>query len=241
MSDGRLRALVWGSATLVVCLVAGLLLGTTRGVSDGTELRASDSQRLSDLVRVAQTEADDLAATRDTLATQVAQIQSGAATDDDEVAAVLEQLAALEDPAGLTERQGAGVTVTLTDAPRNADGRYPADASPDDLVVHQQDVQSVLNAMWAGGAEAISMQDQRIVATSAPRCIGNTLLLHGRTYSPPYVITALGDPAKIATSLDAEPGVRIYKQYSTRYGLGFTQHAGSELTVPAYTGGASAR
>ncbi|MFD6894249.1 DUF881 domain-containing protein [Rhodococcus sp. NPDC060086] len=241
MSNGRLRALVWGSATLVVCLVAGLLLGTTRGVSDGTELRASDSQRLSDLVRVAQTEADDLAATRDTLATQVAQIQSGAATGDDEVAAVLEQLAALEDPAGLTERQGAGVTVTLTDAPRNADGRYPADASPDDLVVHQQDVQSVLNAMWAGGAEAISMQDQRIVATSAPRCIGNTLLLHGRTYSPPYVITALGDPAKITTSLDAEPGVRIYKQYSTRYGLGFTQRAGSELTVPAYTGGASSR
>ncbi|HET8993526.1 MAG TPA: DUF881 domain-containing protein [Rhodococcus sp. (in: high G+C Gram-positive bacteria)] len=241
MSNGRLRTLAWGSATVVVCLVAGLLLGTTRGVSDGTELRASDSPRLSDLVRVAQSESDDLAASRDALATQVARLQSGAATNDDEVAAVLDQLAELEDPAGLTEQQGTGVTVTLTDAPRNVDGRYPADASPDDLVVHQQDVQSVLNAMWAGGAEAISMQDQRIVATSAPRCIGNTLLLHGRTYSPPYVITALGDSAKIAASLDAEPGVRIFKQYSTRYGLGFTQQVGSELTVPAYTGGAAAR
>lgn len=241
MSNGRLSPLAWGSATLVVCLIAGLLLGTTRGVSDGTELRASDSPRLSDLVRVAQSESDDLAASRDALTMQVAQLQSGAATNDDEVAAVLDQLAALEDPAGLTERQGAGVTVTLTDAPRGDDGRYPADASPDDLVVHQQDVQSVLNAMWAGGADAISMQDQRIVATSAPRCIGNTLLLHGRTYSPPYVITALGDPAKITEALDAEPGVRVYKQYSTRYGLGFLQQAGSDLTVPAYTGGAAAR
>lgn len=105
MSNGRLRTLAWGSATVVVCLVAGLLLGTTRGVSDGTELRASDSPRLSDLVRVAQSESDDLAASRDALATQVARLQSGAATNDDEVAAVLDQLAELEDPAGLTEQQ----------------------------------------------------------------------------------------------------------------------------------------
>lgn len=55
---------------------------------------------------------------------------------------------------------------------------------PDDLVVHQQDIQAVLNALWSAGAEAVQMQDQRISATSAPRCVGNTLLLDGRTYSP---------------------------------------------------------
>jgi uncharacterized protein YlxW (UPF0749 family) len=125
----------------------------------------------------------------------------------------------------------------MTDATRNADGKYPVDATPDDLVVHQQDVQSVLNALWAGGAEAVGMQDQRIISTSAPRCIGNTLLLHGRTYSPPYVMSAIGDVARLEAALAAEPGIRIYKQYATRFGLGYTQATPSQITVPAYTGG----
>jgi len=241
VSERRLRAPAWGLATLVVCLVAGLLLGTTRGVSEGDELRAGDSPRLSDLVRAAQESADELAATRDALAAEVEDLQDRAAASDDDVAGVLDDLAVLEDPAGLVALRGPGVTVTLTDAPRDASGRYPSGASPDDLVVHQQDVQSVLNAMWAGGAEAVAMQDQRIVATSAPRCIGNTLLLHGRTYSPPYVVTALGDPARLEAALDAEPGIRLYKQYAARYQLGYTQHASDDLSVPAYTGGASAR
>lgn len=241
MSERRLRAPVWGVATLVVCLVAGLLVGTTRGVSEGDELRAGDSPRLSDLVRAAQEKADELAASRDDLTARIDELQDRAAVNDEDVAAVLDDLSAIEDPAGLVARSGPGVTVTLTDAPRDANGRYPSGASPDDLVVHQQDVQSVLNAMWAGGAEAVSMQDQRIVATSAPRCIGNTLLLHGRTYSPPYVITALGDRSRLEAALDAEPGIRVYKQYATRYGLGYTQTSGADLSVPAYTGGAPTR
>ena len=221
MSEWQPRRVVWGSATLAVCLVGGLLIGTTRGVSEGHELRVGDSPRLSDLVRAAQSGTDDLADTRDDLARQVAEVQDRVAATDGDVASVLDELSAVADPAGLTALHGPGVTVTLTDASRDADGKYPSGASLDDLVVHQQDVQSVLNAMWAGGAEAVSMQDQRIVATSAPRCIGNTLLLHGRTYSPPYVITALGDRSRLEAALDAEPGIRVYKQYATRYGLGY--------------------
>ncbi|UNQ39730.1 DUF881 domain-containing protein [Prescottella equi] len=226
----------WSIAVLVVCLVAGLLIATTREVSHGNEIRAADSTRLSDLVRQAQTEVDRAARTRDELAAQVEELQETAAGTDTRVAEVLTESRALADSAGLTELSGRGVVVTLTDAPRDADGKYPAGASPDDLVVHQQDVQSVLNALWAGGAEAVAMQDQRIVNTSAPRCIGNTLLLHGRTYSPPYVVTAIGDPARLAATLANEPGIKMFKQYAVRYGLGYTQQQSDALTVPAYTG-----
>jgi uncharacterized protein YlxW (UPF0749 family) len=226
----------WSIAVLVVCLVAGLLIATTREVSHGNEIRAADSTRLSDLVRQAQTEVDRAARTRDELAAQVEELQETAAGTDTRVAEVLTESRALADAAGLTELSGRGVVVTLTDAPRDADGKYPAGASPDDLVVHQQDVQSVLNALWAGGAEAVAMQDQRIVNTSAPRCIGNTLLLHGRTYSPPYVVTAIGDPARLAATLANEPGIKMFKQYAVRYGLGYTQQQSDALTVPAYTG-----
>ena len=109
-------------------------------------------------------------------------------------------------------------------------------AAPDDLVVHQQDIDAVLNALWSGGAEAIQMQDQRIVATSAPRCVGNTLLLNGRTYSPPYTVTAIGDTAAMRTALDEAPLVRLYKQYVIRFGLGYTEQPLSEAAVVGSSG-----
>jgi uncharacterized protein YlxW (UPF0749 family) len=102
--------------------------------------------------------------------------------------------------------------------------------------VHQQDVQSVLNAVWRGGATAVAMQDQRIVERVAPLCIGNTLLLGGRTYSPPYVVTALGDPDRLAAALADEPGVRVFQQYAQRYGLGYRTSISENLDVPAYEG-----
>ncbi|GAA4484857.1 DUF881 domain-containing protein [Rhodococcus olei] len=236
MTEPARRSRLWIVCVPIVCLVAGLLFATTREVSAGNELRRGDTTRLSDLVRAAQSDLDRVTADRDGLAAQVDALQARAAHSDTGVASVLDRVGALEAEAGLAAASGRGVTVTLTDAPRDSDGNYPAGARPDDLVVHQQDVQSVLNALWAGGATAIGMQDQRVVATTAPRCIGNTLLLHGRTYSPPYVLTALGDPGPLTAALDAEPGVRLFKQYAVRYGLGYEQSAATSLTVPAYDG-----
>lgn len=238
MARGRT---IWKSLVLVVCVIAGLLLATTRSVSHGNELRSSDSARLSDLVRAAQSTTDDAAAERNALFDRVESMQQDAARSDTAVAKVRAETDALNDAAGLTEVQGAGVTVTLWDAPRGVDGNYPAEASPDDLVVHQQDVQSVLNALWSGGAIAIGMQDQRIVSGSAPRCIGNTLLLHGRTYSPPYVLTAIGDPGRLDAALDAEPGIRVYKQYAARFGLGYSDTTSDRLTIPRYDGSVRGR
>ena len=70
----------------------------------------------------------------------------------------------------------------------------PGGLGPDDLVVHQQDVQAVVNALWRGGADGVQVMDQRLIATSAVRCVGNTLILQGRVYSPPFTVTAVGDP-----------------------------------------------
>src|SRR6185437_8156808 len=137
--------------------------------------------------------------------------------------------------AGLDTMGGQGLVVTLNDAQRDAEGRFPRDASPDDLVVHQQDIEAVLNALWSAGAEGIQMQDQRIIGTSAPRCVGNTLLLNGRTYSPPYVITAVGDAAAMQAALAAAPSVILYKQYVVRFGLGYTEHAVSDARVAGHT------
>lgn len=239
LSDQRRRIVAvrsWQVLALIVCLVVGVLLATTRQFSQGDEIRRGDTTRLSGLVRSAQDSADDAEATRDRVADRVEEMQNSAGSGDSSVAEVLAQADSLADPAGLTEVRGDGIVVTMTDAPRGADGRYASDASPDDLVVHQQDVQSVLNALWVGGARAVAMQDQRIAGRIAPRCIGNTLLLGGRTYSPPYTVTAIGDPARLDAALNNEPGVTVFRQYALRYGLGYDVQQRSGLTVPAYEG-----
>jgi uncharacterized protein YlxW (UPF0749 family) len=79
------------------------------------------------------------------------------------------------------------------------------------------------------------MQDQRIIATSAPRCVGNTLLLNGRTYSPPYTITAIGDAAAMQAALAAAPLVALYKQYVVRFGLGYDEQVKSDVRVVGHT------
>ena len=75
-----------------------------------------------------------------------------------------------------------------------------------------------------------------IIATSAPRCVGNTLLLNGRTYSPPYSITAIGDSAAMRDALAAAPLVRLYKQYVIRFGLGYTEQVMADAQVAGTAG-----
>ena len=128
----------------------------------------------------------------------------------------------------------ASIIVELDDAPHG--DTMPDGFEPDDLVVHQQDVQGVVNALWAGGAEAMQIMDQRIIATSAVRCVGNTLILQGRVYSPPYTVTAIGDPERLARALEDSPNVQVFRYYVDTFGLGYQTHAATKTRLPAYDG-----
>jgi uncharacterized protein YlxW (UPF0749 family) len=97
----------------------------------------------------------------------------------------------------------------------------------------------VVNALWAGGAEAMKLMDQRVISTSAVRCVGNTLILQGRVYSPPYVIQAIGDPSAMSAALDNSNTVTIYRQYAKLLGLGYDVKSMDKVTFPAYSGSLS--
>lgn len=223
----------WRFGVPVVCLLAGLLLAATHGVSGGAEIRRSDAPRLVDLVRQAQSSVNRLSTQREALATRID--ASHGRSSDRALAAMLSRSAELAGEADMDPVHGPGLVVELQDAQRDANGRFPRDASPDDLVVHQQDIEAVLNAMWSAGAEAIQVQDQRIIATSVVRCVGNTLLLNGRTYSPPYTITAIGDAAAMQEALSAAPLVTLYKQYVVRFGLGYREESESDVQIVGYS------
>jgi len=231
MSDTRRSP--WRFGVPLVCLLAGLLLAATHGVSGGTEIRRSDAPRLVDLVREAQSSVNHLNAQRDEFASKIDATHGR--SSDRALAAMLRRSAELAAEADMDPVHGPGLVVTLEDARRDANGRFPRDASPDDLVVHQQDIQAVINALWSAGAEAIQMQDQRLIATSVPRCVGNTLLLNGRTYSPPYTITAIGNVAAMQAALAAAPLVILYKQYVVRFGLGYREQVEPDVQIVGHS------
>lgn len=223
----------WRLGAVVACLVAGLLIGVARASAGGQDV-GTRSVDLSVVVRDAQQRVIEADA-------QAAQLQAavGRSADGDVsplVDATLDQVKALAPAAGLVPVVGPGIRVSMSDAPRDSDGNYPAGVDPDDLVIHQQDVQAAVNALWAGGAEAMMIMDQRVLTTSAVRCIGNTLLLQGRTYSPPFVITAIGDAASMSAALDREPGVRLLLQYVDKYHLGYEVTPVDQVELPAYDG-----
>jgi uncharacterized protein YlxW (UPF0749 family) len=236
--DDRRRG--WSLLVPVVLLFAGMLFTTTATTANGTELRNDRRPELANLITERKRDVANAEARAGKLRREI-EAETGAEAGSD--AGVAEQRArarAAQGAAGLVAAHGPGITVKLNDAPRRPDGSRPS-GSPDDLVVHQQDVQAVVNALWAGGGEAMSIMGVRVVSTSAVRCVGNTLLLDGRVYSPPFIVTAIGDPALLQYALDASDGVRAFRDAATDFGLGYEVKVEGDVTVPAYEGSIALR
>ncbi len=221
--------------TAAVFALAGLIFVTSANTAKGTNLRSDSSLlKLSDLIRERSEKNGEL---NDSVAGAGADIDALAQRDDGSTKAEDARLKALEKAAGTTKITGDSVSVTLDDAPPDATANpgYP-EPQPNDLVIHQQDLQAVVNALWQGGARGIQVMDQRLISTSAVRCVGNTLILQGRVYSPPYKVTAVGDPGKLKRALNDSTAIQNYLLYVKAYGLGWKVDENEAMTLPGYSG-----
>jgi uncharacterized protein YlxW (UPF0749 family) len=224
----------WALLVPLTALGAGLLFATSASTAQGTDLRADRRLQLTELIARERAAVEQRADAAVALRRRVDAEAAAVAERDSRVQAAGASRE-LEVAAGLTAVRGPAVTVSLDDAPRQP-GRPPLSEDPDDLVVHQQDVQAVVNALWAGGAEAMTLMGQRVVSTSAVRCVGNTVVLHGRVYSPPFVVTAVGDPDELTDALQRDPGVEYFSTFVERFGLGYTVERERNVELPAYDG-----
>ena len=211
-------------------LVAVLLIMAARAET-AAPARTGRRVELVELIRAEQQRTRELEETVTALGEQVAQFE-GAESDGaqrfDRVQRRIDQVVAA---AGLTAVRGPGLRTVLTDS--------ALESSPtgnlNDLVIHEQDLQGVINALWAGGAEAVSVNEQRVLATTAIRCVGNTLLLHGGVYSPPYVVEAVGDRVALRAELGRDPAVARFRAAARQFKLGFAV-TDESLVIPAFDG-----
>ena len=230
----------WWLGVPVIALAAGLLFTTSATTAGGPPLREDRRLQLVDLVEEREDRVAAAQAEIAPLEEEVAGLTEALAGSDTPVLAEQERADSYRAAAGFTRLRGPGLTVTLHDA-LQPDRVRPPGAEPDDLLVHQQDLQAVVNALWAGGAEAMSIMDERVLSTSAAICVGPVLLLHGRPHSPPYVIVAIGDPAAMSGALAESAGVQLFREAADAYGLGYRETAEEEVTVPAYEGTSTLR
>jgi len=217
-----------------VVLLVGALLTISATNSEGTDLRPG---RFTDLASLVETEADEYDALEGRLNDLTADVeQLTRAVKDRTVNRYHRRIARMEDPAGLTPRTGPGVTVTLSDAPEEVIN--DAEVNLNLLVVHQQDIQAVVNAMWGGGATAITVQGQRIVSTTGIKCEGNAVQLQGIPYSQPYVIEAVGDQSELLLALEKSDYLQVYREQAAdpEIAVGWDVELDDQVQAPAYDG-----
>jgi uncharacterized protein YlxW (UPF0749 family) len=225
----------WHGAAVLVLVAAGLLAAAGIRLGGDDDVSASRGGDLVAVVAQQEGRVAELEQRATELAAEVEQL--GRRGADPQAAEVITQAEQNAVAAGFTPVQGPGLTVTLSDAPVPADlSDLPSGTTADDFVVHQQDVEGVVNALWTGGAEAMRIMDRRITSVSAVRCVGNVIILDGQVYSPPFTITAVGDRASLQDALDDSRQVQVYRQWADFIGLGFdvTEHA--DVVLPAATG-----
>lgn len=234
MPEPTISARGWKVAAPLVFALCGVVLVISAETSGGTDLRGSDLLEMPDLVRSEERRVQELAAQADRLADEVDSLT--ASRGDDETKELQGETETLLPAAGMTAVQGPGLVVTLDDAPIPEQQEEALDVHIEDYIVHQQDLEAVMNALWAGGAEAMMVMDQRVGATSTVRCVGSVLLLEGRQYSPPYQIAAIGDVSSMQIALDQSEGVTWYRSAAEAIGLGYDVEAEESITMPAYEG-----
>ncbi len=129
---------------------------------------------------------------------------------------------------GLTEVTGPGVIITLSDSKKDSNSVL----DPNSLVVHDSDVLSVINELENAGAEAISINEQRIIPTSGIICGGNIIEINNEKVGAPFVIKAIGLPEQLSAL--SRPGgyIQRLKEDSIEVDL----KKSNNITIPKYTG-----
>jgi uncharacterized protein YlxW (UPF0749 family) len=222
---------------LLPAVLFGLLVSVQwRTQSERNELTVRYNTPLLDAAKTLQNEQTTLKAQLADLRAELDQIQTSASTQSDAGKELQARIDELKKVAGLNERTGDGVLITLDDA-RSASAAKDVEKS----ICHNTDLTDIVNQAWRGGAEAIAINDERIVGSSSIYCVGSTIMVNGTLMSPPFSVIVIGPPNDLLATYDDPSQLRDIKQRRDVYGLGFRVSRASAVHVPPYRGALNIR
>lgn len=219
--------------TIVLAVAGGVVLSAAAA---HLRLPGPEDRRVSLVEQVStRTEAADV------LERQVEELQGEidaiqAATLGGYGRAVADRAVELGGITGAAAVTGPGVEMILDDAPAPQDpvaGQNPAPGAEDDGRVVDRDIVTVVNGLWAAGAEAVAVNGHRLTSLAAIRAAGDAILVDFRALAPPYTVAAIGDPSRLQTAFAASAAGRYLASIQATYGVGVSVAAHEELTLPA--------
>lgn len=224
----------WRVGTALVLVMGAGLLIISENSSGGTDLRPG---RYNDLASLVSNESRRVQTQQDRVAELGQEVERLTKSVQDKRAAKIRRRARdVSGDAGLMTAAGPGITVVLSDAEQDDISTTNIDLNR--FVVHQQDIQAVVNALWSGGARAVTLQGQRMISTTGIKCEGNSVTLHGVPYPQPYVISGIGKQRDLLEALEFDDYLRLYRADAAdpAIGVGWALSTQSVLTAPAYDG-----
>ena len=206
-------------ALTAICVILGVIIGVQVNTVKQQRM-TTENQRLSEAI----ISLNQMQAERDTLLEQNQALEKTLKEyQDGNYGTEVEQLMAF---AGLTEVSGTGVTVTMNDSSNKGGGDMNA------YLVHAEDILQVVNELYAAGAEAVSINGQRMVSGSAVSCAGSIVMVNGVRVAAPFEIKAVGEPSVLNAALHFPGGV---VDNLAPWGIEITVKEETAVTVPAYT------
>ena len=222
---------------LLPAVLFGLLVSVQwRTQAERNELTVRYNTPLLDAAKTLQNEQNALKVTLAELRAELDQIQTSASTQSDAAKDLQSRIDGLKTVAGLNERAGDGVEIILDDA-RGAAAAKDVEKS----ICHNTDLTDIVNQAWRGGAEAIAINDERIVGSSSIYCVGSTIMVNGTLMSPPFKVLVIGPQNELLATYDDPTQLRDIKQRRDIYGLGFRVSRATGLHLPPYRGALNVR
>ena len=209
----------YSAALTATCVILGVIIGVQFNTVKQQKM-TTENQRLSEATAALnqlQTENDALLKQNEALEKTLKDYQEGKFGEE------MEQLLTF---AGLTEVTGAGVTVTMNDSSTRGSGDMNA------YLVHAEDLLAVVNELYAAGAEAVSINGQRMVGKSAITCAGSIVMVNSVRVAAPFEIRAVGEADVLDAALHFPGGV---VDNLAPWGIEISVRKEVSVTVPAYT------
>ena len=227
-------------ALLVGGLVGGALLATRWQAQPESNLgvsspitRQSEPEIVAATIARLEGEQAELKARIADLRRQIGELQSANAQGASALKEVNGRIERARIASGMTALEGPGIVATLSDS---TDATVPPNEDPANYIIHDYDLRDVLNALWAAGAEAISLNGERLVSTSSLYCVGTTILCNATRLSPPYEVRAIGDAEALEAAVRNAPQMEKLNQRAMIYDLPITVERSDKVEVPAYNG-----
>jgi len=236
---GRLRAIPTWQVTLFVALLALGFLVAAQARSEAPRVRYTTQERapLVETVVGLQAQQDALKAQILDLRSRITASEEGTVGSTQQVRDLNAALLAARVAAGIVALEGPGIVLQLEDSQVSV----PAGAAATDYRVSARDLQAVVEELWLAGAEAISINGERIVPTAAIVDIGGSVLVNSAYLAPPYQVAAIG-PGDLYGVLAASPGfVDLVRARVDPFGIRISSAQPKTVTVPAYAGSVTLR